>query len=54
MDHHANMRRLRPGRDRQHFDDAIDALVTAGQVDQDKTHNTGPDGCRYRLADDRA
>lgn len=46
----APLRRALPGRDRPHFEAAMEHLIGAGQVEGEATDNMGPDGVRYRLA----
>ncbi|MFC6707541.1 hypothetical protein [Flexivirga alba] len=44
------LRKTLPGRDREHFDGAIDRLLTAGLIDCEDLEYNGAKGARYRRA----
>ncbi len=46
----APLRRRLASRDRRHFDEAIERLIKAGQVEPGDAGNVGPEGTLYRLA----
>ncbi len=45
-----DLRRLLASRDRDHFDDALDRLTTAGLIEVALTEHNGSQGTQYRLA----
>lgn len=48
---HGPLRRTLTGRLREHFEDAVDRLITAGQVEHETTVSGGQEVRRYRLID---
>lgn len=51
---HADLKKSIAGRDRPHFDAALEALLRSGQVEESKVEYQGQPGIRYRLIEGRS